>query len=207
MTFRSALSLTLDPSHFHPHVPASSPNGPLSLTLDAPPPADHPDDPTATTLRFFLQLLRARLLALPQARVPLRAALDIVAAGHALAARVRAQADALNDACFPTEARIVGDNVLEIVARVLLRAARTVVEVRFEVQVGEGPKDAGEGQEGELAARVTAAVKVVYGEELKEGRMGEFLNERIAGKVEGWADAVRELEARLIARGRKLPTA
>ena len=208
LTFRSALSLTLDPSHFQPHAPESLPNGPISLVRDAPPPSSHPDDTTATTLRFFLQLLRARLLALPQSRVPLRSALAVVAAGHALSTRVRAQADALADACFPTEARIVGDSALEIVARVLLRAVRTVVEVRFEIQVGEGPQSTAEGQgAGELAARVTVAAKVVYGEELKEGRMGEFLDDKIGGKVEGWADAVRELEARLIARGRKLATA
>lgn len=71
---------------------------------------------------------------------------------------------------------------------------KTKVDLAFHVEVVP--------QEMDLNVAVKAKAKVIYGETLKEGKMVEFLDERIA-KEGDWAKAVRELEGRLVRRGRK----
>ena len=204
LTYHNALSLFVQPENFHPHADPASLNGPISLTLANPPAlTSSSDEAVATSARFFLQLLRAHLLAIPQSRTPLRSVLSLVAAGHALSTSVAAQIDALRNACFPTEVSIVSDTQLEVKARVVLRATRTVVEARFTVHAST---ESGKEEIG-MGAWVAAEAKVVYGEELKERRMGEFLMEKVAGQIGGWAEAVGELEARLVAKARKAASA
>ena len=77
------------------------------------------------------------------------------------------------------------------------------MEIVFEVKVRSGDGVAS------LNLGVKASAKVCYGEGLKEKAMGDFLDSKIAGKGKGskskgvWAKAVRELEERLVARGKK----
>ena len=200
----------MQPRNFAPHADPASSNRPISLSLvDAPSADSDSDAATATARRFFLQLLRARLLAIPQSRTSLRSVLDVVAAGQALLSAVTRQIQDLQNGCFPTSAAIVDDTQMEVVARMVLKATRTVVEVRFRVHADSTAagsnvesRNDNEATSG-VQARVVTTAKVIYGEELKEGRMGEFLAERTGGEVKGWADAARELEQRLIARGKR----
>ena len=93
----------------------------------------------------------------------------------------------------------MSDDAMVVRASILLRAMRTKVEVRFDVRVKSGEGVA------PLGIDVKSSAKVCYGEGLKEKKMMEFLESKIKG-VEGrgfWVRAVRELEERLIARGKK----
>lgn len=100
------------------------------------------------------------------------------------------------DLGFITDPCIRSDEVLAVKATVLLRGIKTKLEVLFEVEVKPG---SGEGLE-ELKMGVAVGARVVYGEGVKEGRMGEFLRGRMG---EGWVAAVRELEGRVGRRGGK----
>ena len=91
---------------------------------------------------------------------------------------------------------------MAVEASVLLQQMRTRVVVRFEVGFGMGG--------GGVEAKVGVKCRVVYGEALKEGRMGEFVKERVGegkgggkGEGKGWVVAVQELEARCAARGKR----
>ena len=93
----------------------------------------------------------------------------------------------------------MSDEAMVVRASILLRAMRTKVEVGFEVRVRSGEGAA------PLGINVKSSARVCYGEGLKEKKMMEFLESKIKG-VDGkgvWARAVRELEDRLIARGKK----
>jgi kinetochore protein Spc7/SPC105 len=195
LTYQRTLQLFLTPSSFLPA--ASSPTSPISLTYLADTHPYHPI-PLSTEKRFFLQLLRAHLQCLPQSQTRLKSVLDLIGTAWQRASRVADEIRQLN-AAFMTEAAIRSDEVLAATATVLLRDMRTKVAVDFVVAVRDGV-------EGRLDVRVAATV--VYGEVLKEDKMAEFLRTRVLaeGRVVGdggWVAAVRELEARLKARGRR----
>lgn len=83
---------------------------------------------------------------------------------------------------------------------------RTKIEIGFHILVVPNEMD--------MHIDITARAVVVYGESLKEGKMMEFLDERIAAAaatggagVGSWVKALKVLEERLISRGRKGPTA
>ena len=99
---------------------------------------------------------------------------------------------------YVTEPCIRSDDVLAIASMVLLRDMKTKVNVIFEVHVGEDKLD--------VQMDTTSHAKVIYGESLNEAKMGEFLKQRIGGckGAAGWASAVRELEVKLVARGKKM---
>ncbi|KAF2454348.1 hypothetical protein BDY21DRAFT_353710 [Lineolata rhizophorae] len=99
-------------------------------------------------------------------------------------------------------------------AVVLLAGLRTKVRVGFEVEAEAGLDVRGE-ETGcpratpTLNVRVGTTAEVVYGERYKEDKMAEFLSSYVGEKVRNpaemgvWADAVRELRDRLVARGKK----
>lgn len=76
---------------------------------------------------------------------------------------------------------------------------RTKVEMTFVANVRSSESIT------ELGLAVKPMAKVCYGENLNEKRMSEFLDSRIKGTkgFGDWAQATRELEDRLIARGGK----
>lgn len=98
-----------------------------------------------------------------------------------------------------TDPTIASDEVMNIHSVLLLRDMKTKVEVGFEVSVRSHEKLL------ELNIAVKPSAKVVYGKEFKEKMMVEFLELRIGKGLEVgvWARAVKELEERLIAMGKK----
>lgn len=106
---------------------------------------------------------------------------------------------------YITEAFILSDEVMTVKAILLLKHMRTKLEVSFEVQARGGQEGEREGEgmgtEG-LDIAVRSQVKVVYGEDLKEGKMAEWVDGRLEEDT-SWVGAVGKLEERLKGRSRK----
>ncbi len=233
MTYRRILQLSFDVATFLPDNlhPPSSPtvqtkpesSSPITLTYIADTHPFHPV-PLTTEHQFFLNLIRARLQSLPQARTRVKDILTSVKATWMLADTVAEEIRILNLSHI-TSCTILSDTVLAVTASLLLPVLerKTKVEVRFLADVSPGssssPSDGGEAVGGvvrgceSVKARVTSTAKVVYGEKFNEEKMGEFLRSRVADVVAGgvekeegrgsWGVAVGELGMRLgVARGR-----
>src|ERR1700760_915297 len=125
MAYKSQLQL-----FFHPHTfdnaNSKSNNAPISLTYTG---SHQPH--LGTTLRFFLQLLRASLLALPQASTRVPDLLNLVSSGWDTALAVAESERCLNLEAM-AEARIVSDERLSISSTILLPNIRTKVRVDFD---------------------------------------------------------------------------
>ena len=202
MTYKRTLQLFFTPSSFKSKgSAATSENSPISLTYIADAHEYHPQ-PLTTEKRFFLQIMRAQLQCLQQSQTKLKDLLAFVSSSWELASTIAEQARVLG-VSYITEPTIMSDEVIAIRSFILLNAMRTKVEIVFEVKVRSGDGVAS------LTLGVKASAKVCYGEGLKEKAMGDFLDSKIAGKGKGvkgksvWAKAVRELEERLLARGKK----
>ena len=104
---------------------------------------------------------------------------------------------------YITESTITADEVMAIRSTILLRSMKTKLEVTFEIKV-----QSGEGVT-ELDMKAKPSARVVYGEDLKEKKLGGFLEqkanlERSVDDGSGvCARAVRELEGKLLSRGKK----
>ncbi|KAK8214028.1 hypothetical protein IWZ01DRAFT_498731 [Phyllosticta capitalensis] len=198
MTYRNDLRLFFYPGSFAPHASASTPNSTISLTyVGDNKPAN--SSPLTTTKRFFLQLLRANLHCLPQSTTSIGQMLVHVRNGWDVALAVAENVRKLN-LCHITDESILSDERMAATAHMLLPTLQTKVKCVFEVGV------TAEGDE--LKTSVVASTKVVYGEQYKEGKMGEFLTSFVGGEVQvggdaKWNDGVNDLKARLIAKGRK----
>ena len=96
----------------------------------------------------------------------------------------------------------MSDEKLAVRSTMLLRAMKTKVEVEFEIVVDTDDSAHGTGT---VKVQTQARAKVLYGEGLNESKMGEFLTQRTGRKKEAerWGVAVRELEERLVGRGKK----
>lgn len=188
MTYKSQLQLFFHPASFNTDNTVS--NSPISLTYTGP----HANQQLGTTLRFFLQLLRASLQALPQSTTRVQDLLGLVSSGWDTALEIQEAERRLNLE-GPTEARIVSDERLAISASILLTKVRTKVRVNFEVVAAVG--------EGELSTSIEAGAGLVYGEEFNEKKMTEFVEKEISEGFEGWDTAVRQLREKLVVRGAK----
>ncbi|GAB7358460.1 hypothetical protein MBLNU230_g2524t1 [Neophaeotheca triangularis] len=192
MTYKQDLQVFFHPRAFSND--SARPNSPISLTYIA---NEHPYNPRkmTTTLRFFLQFLRASLQALPQCETRIQDLLSLVSSGWDTALEV-VEAQRRLSLQHPTEARIVSDERLAISTSILLPKVRTKVSANFEVAVtvGEGLM---------LSCTVEPGVRVVYGEKYKEEKMRQFVSERTGDSVRGWDGAVAELREKLIIRGAK----
>lgn len=146
--------------------------------------------------------MRAQLQCLPQSHTKVKDLLSFVSSSWDTASTIAEQARVLG-VSYITEPTITSDEAMAIRSFILLDAMKTKVEVGFEVKVRSGDGVAS------LCVGVKSSAKVCYGEGLKEKKMGEFLESKIAGKGKGakessiWAKAVGELEQRLMARGKK----
>ncbi len=104
---------------------------------------------------------------------------------------------------YITEPTIIADEVMSVRSTLLLRSMRTKIEVTFEVNV-----QSGEGVTG-LEMKMKPSARVVYGEDLKEKKLGGFLGQKAGvetwaeGDCGVWARAVRELEGKLLSGGKK----
>ena len=126
---------------------------------------------------------------------------------------------------YITDVCITSDEAMAVKAFVLLPNMRTKVEVVFEIRArpyaqGDGGTRSGDGEHESrsvpvppVTVVVSPSTKVWYGEALKEGKMGEFLESKIKGHVFGQERSVgskgvlvratRELEERCLARGKR----
>jgi len=172
----------------------SRPNAPISLQYITQDRDQRPKELT-TTLRFFLQLLRASLHALPQCATRVADLLGLVSNGWDTAQSV-AEAERRLSIESMTDARIVSDERLAIECTVLLPKVRTKFRVAFELlaAVGEGM---------EISSTTEARAWVVYGEKYNEDVMTKFVTDRISDVADGWSDAVREMREKLVAKGAK----
>ncbi|GAB7353697.1 hypothetical protein MBLNU459_g4101t1 [Dothideomycetes sp. NU459] len=201
MTYCNSLQLFFDTSTFaSPSSSQSTPikkeNAPISLTYIA-----ASTSPLTTDKRFFLQLMRAQLQCLDQAKTSVKHLLRFVSSGWDVTVRV-AEAIRKLSIDFPVETQILSDERLGIDVSMLLPKVETRVLIAFEiaaaVEIG--------GKDGSFRVGTGVGVKgsVVYGEQYNERNMGEFIGKRIAGhNFGGWDEAVRELRLRLVATGRK----
>ena len=138
--------------------------------------------------------MRARLQCLLQPLTPIKDVLTFVSSTWEHANRISDEVQASN-ITYITIPEIQSDDVLAVKACVLLREMKTKVEVAFEVNV--------DAEGLEMAVDLKTRAKVIYGEALNETKMGDFLGQKIVKEKLGWAKALRELEGRLIARGKK----
>ena len=192
MTYKSSLQLFFHPSAFrNPGQEASNrPNAPIGLTYTG------TTQPLPTTLRFFLQLLRASLHALPQCTTKVSSLLHFVSSGWTTALAV-AESERRLAIEGLTETRIVSDERLSIASLILLPKTKTKVRISFDIlaAIGEGLA---------LSESVEVDVRVVYGETLNEKKLKEVLQGNVSGGVDGWESAVREVKAMLLSKGAKV---
>ena len=190
MSYNNAMQLFFTPSAFLPNdsnlEAANGDSASISLTYIADA-HEHRPQPLTTEKRFFLQIIRAQLQCLNQSQTNPKDLLSFVTEATTLGVS------------YITEATITADEVMAVRSAILLKAMRTKVEATFEVKV-----QSGEGT-NRMKLAVKPSVKVHYGETLNEKKMVDFLESRIRG-VKGrrlWAQAMWELEDKLIARGKK----
>ncbi|KAF2863277.1 Spc7-domain-containing protein [Piedraia hortae CBS 480.64] len=156
--------------------PADNANGPISLTYIGKP-------KLTTTLRFFLQLIRARLHALPQHRTQTSSMLKMVSSGWDVATKIAEFEAGVNERNL-LNTRIVSDEHLSVAAKVLIIAAKTRLRVVFDVHV------AGDDV---LQLSVNTSVSIDYGRANKielNDRLGKMVN----SESRTWGDAVEELK-------------
>lgn len=189
MTYKSSLQLFFHPSAFrNPSQDADSrPNAPIGLTYTG------SNQPLPTTIRFFLQVLRASLHALPQSATKVSSLLHFISSGWDTALSV-AESERRLAIEGLTDTRIVSDERLSVSSFILLPKLRTKVRVSFDVL-------AAIGEELALSESVEVDAKVVYGEALNEKKLREVLQGSVGGGVEGWDGAVREVRQLLLSKG------
>ncbi|KAL8837034.1 MAG: hypothetical protein Q9170_002688, partial [Blastenia crenularia] len=174
MTYKDALQLYFTPSSFMTPVSSASvlaENSPISLTYIADSHEYHLR-PLTTEKRFFLQIIRAQLQCLQQSQVVTSDLLSFISRNWETAVAIAEEIRSLGTQ-YITEATIVSDEVMAVKAVLLLQHVQTKLEVSFEVQARGGEGD--DVKEG-LEVAVSSKVKVVYGEELKEGRMADWVD-------------------------------
>lgn len=201
MTYKRTIQLFFAPSSFssvsplQPHkrkVAPEAESSPISLTYIADAVKYHPI-PLTTEKRFFLQIIRAQLQCLNQAHTRINDLLSLISFSWEKCTTIADEVRFL-EGHYITEPIIQSDEAMSVKVTILLRDMKTKVDLAFLVEVMP--------REMDLNVAVKVKAKVIYGETLKEGKMVEFLEERIA-KEGDWAKAVRELEGRLVRRGRK----
>lgn len=198
MTYKSHLELFFYPSAFATADSSrSSQNESIRLTYVANSLPQRPI-PLTTTLRFFLQLLRASLHALPQCTTRIPELLNLIKVGWDAALQV-VEAERRLSLDGMTHSRILSDERLAICCAVLLPKVRTKVFATYEIAAWVG-----DNLDFCVAAKPT--VEVVYGEKYNEKMMTEFLINKTGKRVDGWDGAVGELRTRLVAKGPKAVT-
>lgn len=181
-------------------------DSPISLTYigDA---QEYKSQPLSTEKRFFLQIMRASLQCLPQATTKIMDLLKFVSRSWETACLISEEIRILGIS-YITEVTILLDEVMAIKSVLLLRDMKTKVHVGFEVKVQSVENAI------EIEVNIQPTAKVIYGKELKEKNMTDFLQQKIDddknnndklenGGVGVWARAVLDLQERLIARRRK----
>ncbi|KAL9005822.1 MAG: hypothetical protein Q9188_001404 [Gyalolechia gomerana] len=203
MTYRDTLQLYFTPSSFMPSPSSTSnqsDNSPISLTYIADA-HEYQPRPLTTEKRFFLQIVRAQLQCLQQCQVLTSDLLNFITRNWETALAIAEEVRSLGTQ-YITEATIMSDEVMAVNAILLLPQTRTKLEVAFQVQARGGEGD--DVKEG-LEVAVSSKVRVLYGEELKERRMADWVDGRLKedGGPGAWGRVVGRLEERLKARVKK----
>ncbi len=199
MVYRHEIQLLFDVASFLPPAssqPAVTSNSTISLAYIADTDEYRPL-PLTTEKRFFLQLMCAHLQCLVQHQTHVKDLLLFVSAGWSKALAVAEEIRRLNMEHI-TDTSIVSDERLAVNAMVLLKDAKTKIDVRFEIVAAAA--------EGDVVIWTTPGARTVYGEEFREDKMKEFFMGKIDDGVMGsgrWADAVRELERKLVAKAKR----
>jgi kinetochore protein Spc7/SPC105 len=192
MLYKSSLQFFFHPKAFGPR--ADSLDAPISLSYIANPSTG----PLTTTLRFFLQFLRAALQALPRQSTRISSLLKLISSSWDTALLISESERRLRLETLTTS-EIKGDERLDIVSEILLRDVKTKVQASLELEA----KIIGDGKELRMGVDVAPNVRVVYGEEYNEKNMTEYLKGLVDGELQGWDAAVRQMKTKLIARGAK----
>lgn len=197
MIYKSDIQLFFSPRAFNNAISngeGHAPNAPISLTYIA-----NDKRPLSTTLRFFLQILRASLQGISQASTRIKTLLELVSSGWDTALQIAETERRLSVETLTTS-RITSDECLDITAEVLLPKVRTKVRASFALEARVEEID-GDGTLG-LSVAISPDVLVVYGELYNEQNMTQYLKQSIDG-YEKWDDGVRLMREKLIARGTK----
>lgn len=201
MTYKGALQLYFAPDSFmvgsKSLVAANPENSSIGLDYIAGNHEDHPQ-PLTTEKRFFLQIMRLQLRCLHQSQTTTHDLLAFVSRSWETACAIGEEIRIL-EVSYITEPTIISDEVMIIQSTVLVRGMKTKVETCFKVQA-----QAGEGI-ADLEVAVKSSVAVVYGERRSEKKMADFLDQKLSESDESgsWLNAVKKMEERLIARGKK----
>ena len=207
MTYKGTIQLFFAPYSFQTNysrtdAALTQTNAPISLGYIADAHQYHPK-PLTTEKRFFLQVLRAQLQFLDQSKVKVSELLTVVGSSWERACNIAEEARALRIR-YISEATILSDETLAVRSVIILREIRTKVAIDFAVSVRSVAGTMG------IDVAVEPSARVVYGEELNAKKMNDFLNQKLGGKRKGkdgsigrWAQMMRELEERLVARGEK----
>ena len=203
MTYKSQLELSFQPSAFQQQHTSDTDekrsNGPIRLNYIGNDYSKPPQrsKPLSTTLRFFLQLLRASLHGIAQCTTSIADLLALVSEGWDTATAV-AEAERRMSIETCTAAQILSDERLAIDAEILLTQVRSKVRVTFEIAAFVALADL------RLHCSVRTYVTVVYGEQYNEKNMTEFMKGLISeDSLKGWDEAIRDITGKLIARGAK----
>ncbi|KAI9767137.1 MAG: hypothetical protein M1840_005926 [Geoglossum simile] len=204
MTYRRDIKLSFDVSSFLPNDGSRSAinmkNSPIELSYIADQREYQPRRLTASK-SFVLLNLRAQLGRLQQSATKVKDLLALTSEAWNKASIIEEDVRMLNLYC-PTEATISGDSSRNLLVKstLLLASRATKVEIAFTAAFRE------DGSSG--AVVVEPKARVVYGEQLDERKMSEFLTGKTAGTVvsgpqSGWGAAVRGLGERLVGKGKK----
>ncbi|TKX18425.1 hypothetical protein C1H76_9214 [Elsinoe australis] len=184
------------PSRRKSRSPRKLTNAPISLTYIADSQAK--PSPLTTEKRFFLQMMRAHLQMVDQSATSVKSLLNFVAQGWEIAISASETIRRLK-LQHPVDVKILSDEALGVDVSMLLPDVQTKVTLSFEI--GASIID---GEKGiVLETAVETKGRVVYGEQYKEGKMGEFLGQRTGRVLQGAEKAVAELKVRLEKTGRK----
>ncbi|KAL9614273.1 MAG: hypothetical protein Q9167_001229 [Letrouitia subvulpina] len=201
MTYKGALQLYFAPDSFivsgKSSVAVNPENSSIGLAYVANNQEHHPQ-PLTTEKRFFLQIMRVQLQCLQQSQTTTQDLLAFVSRSWETACAISEEIRILG-VSYITEPTIISDELMMIQSTLLIQSMRTKVETYFKVQA-----QAGEGI-ADLEIAVKSSVTVVYGERPNEKKMADFVDQKLSESDESgsWLNAVKKMEERLIARGKK----
>ncbi|KAH8669553.1 hypothetical protein BGZ60DRAFT_564019 [Tricladium varicosporioides] len=158
--------------------------------------------PLTPEKEFFLENIRDHIRAMPQSQTHIRDLLSAVSSSWNKVSAVIDEIRFLTISC-PTDISKTSDNSILIMSTLLIAPLTTKVEINFHLTSHSG--DDG------IEVSIEPGARVIYGERFNEGKMGEFLLNRVGNSVEEkvdsekslWGGAVAELGGKLLARGRK----
>jgi kinetochore protein Spc7/SPC105 len=199
MTYRREIELVFDATSFKSGRTAPGPERQANSTVDLWYIAGSRELnplPLTTGKEFFLQNIRDHCRCLPQGQTSVNALLNAVSASWMTTLEIMNDIRSLTHNC-PTEITKTSDTSIVVRSSLLLRPLATNVKLEFHIHL--------DGSQNSLKVEVKPQCKVTYGERFNEAKIGEFLLTRITENEDkkSWADIVAELEARLLARGRK----